>query len=266
MANDSRFKNKVAFITGGASGIGKRTAERFVAEGGRVVIADMSDDGMKAMKDALGEACVTVKTDVSKETDVEKAVAAAVSKLGKLDILVTCAGVSGLSKIVDEPLSGWEKEINVCLTGTFLCMKHVGKQLISQGNGGCIVNIASLNVKQPAKGMAGYCAAKAGVEMLTKVGAMEMAEHKIRVNCISPGLVATPMTAFIVGTQPVIKEYLENTPLGRSGTTDDIANAILFLASEEASYITAENLYIDGGSQTMRYPDLFKIIAAMQDK
>lgn len=263
-SNSKRFENKVALITGGASGIGKCIAERFVAEGAKVVIADISADGLNAMKKELGAACLAIKTDVTKEAEVEKAVAAAVSNFGHLDIIVTSAGVGGLSLIVDYTEEGWDTEIDVCLKGTLLCMKHAGRQMIAQGKGGCIINIASLNSQQPAEGMAAYCSAKAGVEMLTKVGAMEMGPHKIRVNAISPGLIATPLTVILTGTPSILENYLENIPLGRSGIPEDVAHAALFLASDEASWITAENLFVDGGTVTKRYPQLFKLFAAMQ--
>jgi 3-oxoacyl-[acyl-carrier protein] reductase len=265
MANNKgkRLENKVAFITGGASGIGKHIAGRFIREGARVVVADISEEGLTAVREELGEACATVLTDVTHEADVQHAVAAAVDNFGRLDIAVNSAGTGGLSLIVDYPEEQWDLEIDVCLKGTFLAMKYEGQQMISYGEGGSIINLASLNATQPAEGMSAYCAAKAGVVMLTKVGAMEMGPHKVRVNCICPGLVDTPLTTYILQTPSVYEKYLENIPLGRSGVTEDITAAALFLATDDSSWITAESLYVDGGSQTKAYPQLLKILSEL---
>jgi NAD(P)-dependent dehydrogenase (short-subunit alcohol dehydrogenase family) len=263
-ASGKKLEGKVALITGGASGIGKRIAQWFVRESARVVIADISTDGLADMKKELGVACATVQTDVTCEVDVEKAVATAVSNFGRLDIAVNSAGTGGLSLIIDYTEEQWDTEVDVCLKGTFLCMKHQGRQMIAQGIGGSIINIASLNSRQPAEGMSAYCSAKAGVEMLTKVGAMEMAEHKVRVNAICPGLIDTPLTTFVIQTPSIYDHYLQNIPLGRHGTTDDVAAAALFLASDDAAWITGDTLIVDGGSQTKCYPQLLKLFAAMQ--
>jgi 3-oxoacyl-[acyl-carrier protein] reductase len=260
---DGRLKNKVVLITGGASGIGKSIAGKFVREGARVVIADVSAEGLSAIKEELKEACFTIETDVTSEADVERAVAAAVGNFGRLDIAVNSAGTGGLGFIIDYAEEQWDREMDVCLKGTFLCLKHEGRQMISQGKGGSIINLASINARQPAEGMSAYCAAKAGVEMLTKVAAMEMGPHKVRVNCICPGLTDTPLTTFILQTPTVYAKYLENIPLGRSGLPDDIASAALFLASDDSSWITADSLFVDGGSQTKVYPQLPKLLATL---
>jgi NAD(P)-dependent dehydrogenase (short-subunit alcohol dehydrogenase family) len=262
--NCKRLEGKVALIIGGASGIGRRIAERFVQEGAKVMIGDISPEGLAEVKKVLGDACTTVETNATRETEVQRAVAATVSNFGRLDIAVNSAGAGGLSLIIDYTEEQWDLEVDVCLKGTFLCMKHQGRQMISQGHGGSIINIASLNSRQPAEGMSAYCAAKAGVEMLTKVGAMEMGPHKVRVNCICPGLTDTPLTSFVIQTPSVYADYVENIPLGRNGTVDDIASASVFLASDDASWITAESLYVDGGSQTKRYPQLLKLLANLQ--
>jgi NAD(P)-dependent dehydrogenase (short-subunit alcohol dehydrogenase family) len=258
-----KLEGKVALITGGASGIGKNIAGRFIQEGAQVVIADISEEGLAAIKEELGKDCITIQTDVTSETDVEQMVAAAVDNFGRLDIAVNSAGTGGLGLIIEYPEEQWDHEMDVCLKGTFLCMKYEGCQMIAQGDGGSIINIASLNASQPAEGMSAYCAAKAGVVMLTKVGAMEMGPHKIRVNSICPGLVDTPLTTFLLQTPSVYQKYLENIPLGRSGLTGDISSAALFLATDDSSWITAESLYIDGGSQTKAYPQLQKLLTEL---
>jgi NAD(P)-dependent dehydrogenase (short-subunit alcohol dehydrogenase family) len=261
--NIQRLESKVALITGAASGIGKRIAETFHGEGARVVAADISGDGLATLKQEIPDHIITVETDVIQEADVERAVALAVSEFGRLDIAVNSAGTGGLNLIVNYPAEDWDREMGVCLKGTFLCMKHQGKQMIEQGHGGSIINIASLNAKQPAEGMSAYCAAKAGVEMLTKVGAMEMGPYKVRVNCICPGLVNTPLTTIIIQNPAIFEKYIENIPLGRSGSTDDIAAAALFLASDDSTWVTAESLFVDGGSQTKGYPQMLKLLTAL---
>jgi len=258
-----RLENKTALITGGASGIGKRIAERFVEEGARVVVADVSEESIDSLPLKNEETCLAIQADVTSEEDIKKAVAYTVEQFGSLDIGVTSAGTGGLGLLVDYEEVQFDHEINVCLKGTFLAMKHMAAQMISQGNGGSIVAMSSLNARQPAEGMSAYCAAKAGVEMLVKVAAMELGPHHIRVNCLCPGLTDTPLTTFIYQTPEVLKNYIENIPLGRGGTVDDIASAAIFLASEEASWITAESLFIDGGSQTKSYPQLIKILSEL---
>jgi NAD(P)-dependent dehydrogenase (short-subunit alcohol dehydrogenase family) len=255
-----RLDGKVALITGGGSGIGKGIAAWFIREGARVMLADISEENLAAAQQELGSASAAIKMDVTVEQEVEQGVAAAVQKFGRLDVLVNSAGTGGMSAIVDTPVESWDDVIGVCLKGTFLCIKHAASQMIAQGNGGAIVSIASLNSRQPAEGMAAYCSAKAAMEMLTKVAAMELGAHKIRVNAISPGLIDTPLTNPMFGMPGVLEGFLENTPLGRYGTTDDIAAAALFLVSDDASWITAETLLVDGGAVTRRYPDLMKIV------
>jgi NAD(P)-dependent dehydrogenase (short-subunit alcohol dehydrogenase family) len=255
-----RLEGKTALVTGGASGIGRRITGRFVQEGARVVVADISTEGLEEIKRELGSACFTLETDVVREADVERAVAAAVTQFGGLDIAVNSAGTGGLNLIVNYTEDQWDREMDICLKGVFLCLKHQGRQMISQGRGGSIINIASLNARQPAEGMSAYCAAKAGVEMLTKVGAMEMGPHRIRVNCICPGLVDTPLTTFIMQTPSVLGKYLEGIPLGRNGLTDDIAAAAVFLASDDSAWVTADSMFVDGGSQTKGYPPMLKML------
>jgi NAD(P)-dependent dehydrogenase (short-subunit alcohol dehydrogenase family) len=191
---------------------------------------------------------------------VQQAVAAAVEKFGKLDVGVNSAGVGTLGRIVDMDVDSWDYVLDVDLKGVFLCVKHEAGQMIKQGSGGSIINLASLNSRMPGMGWSAYCTAKAGVEMFTKVAAMELGEHKIRVNAISPGLIDTPMTSPVIAIQSIYDGYVSNTPLGRSGTTDDVAALALFLASDESTWLTADNILIDGGQFTMAYPDEEKLI------
>jgi 3-oxoacyl-[acyl-carrier protein] reductase len=263
-ATGKKLEGKVALITGGASGIGKGIAELFRREGAKVVVGDISVNGLQPMTGDLDAAWAVIEIDVTREAEVEKAVAAAVSNCGRLDIAVNCVGRSGFALLVDYTEAQWRSDIEICLTGTFLCMKHEGRQMIAQGAGGSIVNISSLSSVMPNERKSAYCSAKAAVNMLTMVGALEMGPHHVRVNAISPGLTATPMTSFLIQTPSIHAAYLDNIPLGRSGTTDDIASAALFLASDDASWITGENLLVDGGWHMKTYPNLFNLTGALQ--
>ena len=168
--------------------------------------------------------------------------------LGNLRLAVNAAGVGEGTQVVDQDLPTWNKVIGIVLTGVFLALKHEARELVRLGNGGAIVNVASINSNIPTWGSAAYSVAKSGVEMLTRSSAYELAEHGIRVNCVSPGLVDTPMAARTGNMTPaVIARWLEHTPLGRVGTTDDIAAAILYLGGDEASWVTGHNLVVDGG-------------------
>jgi NAD(P)-dependent dehydrogenase (short-subunit alcohol dehydrogenase family) len=259
----NRLEGRVALITGGASGIGLAIAERYVGEGGKVMLADLNGELLKEAETQLGGACVTIEANVTVEADMERAVAATVESFGRLDIGVNSAGVGTYAVITDQTEEQWDTVINICLKGAFLSMKHEGRQMIAQGDGGVIINISSLNSAQPGEGCSAYCSAKAGVNMLTRVGAMDLGPHKIRVCGIAPGLIETPLTGGIWEMPQLLDGYLENIPLGRAGVPEDIANAALFLASDDASWVSGETLFVDGASATKRYPEMTKIFGAL---
>ncbi len=259
-----RLEGRVALITGGASGIGRAIAIRYVEEGARVVLADLNMEMLREAEAQLGSACMTIEANVTVEEDMARAVAAAVEYFGCLDIGVNSAGLGTYAIITDQTEEQWDTVINTCLKGIFLSMKHEARQMVAQGGGGVIINISSLNSEQPGEGCSAYCSAKAGVNMLTRVGAMDLGPHKIRVCGIAPGLVETPLTASIKEIPQLMDAYLENIPLGRFGLPEDIANAAVFLASDEASWISGETLFVDGASMTKRYPEMNKIFGALE--
>jgi NAD(P)-dependent dehydrogenase (short-subunit alcohol dehydrogenase family) len=231
-----RLEGKVAIVTGGCSGIGKRTAELFVEEGARVFIGDVNADGIGEMARQLGHnQCDGLEVDIRNEEQVQKMVEGAVRRFGRLDIAFNNAGVGGFSPIQDYPLAEFQRVVDICLTGTFLCIKHESKYLIGAGKGGSIVNIASLNAMQATEGFAAYCSAKAGVAMLTKVAALELGRHNIRVNAIGPGLIHTPATEGFKLRPGVYEGFIENSPMGRAGEPEDV----------------------DGGQSLKKYPELF---------
>lgn len=254
----ARLDGKVAIVTGGASGIGKRTAEVFVEEGARVVIADINGDGVEAMVNHLGRDCAEgVRLDIRDEQAVERMVDMAFSRFGRLDIAFNNAGTGGFCPIIQYPLAEWERIVSVLLTGTFLCLKHEAIRLIAQGQGGSIINVASINAVQPAEGLAAYCSAKAAVAMLTKIGALELGRHGIRVNGIGPGLIHTPLTAPLTSIPGLEDEFVREAPIGRVGEPEDVARLAVYLASDESSLMNGQTIYIDGGATLKKYPELF---------
>lgn len=248
-----RFKDKTAFVTGAASGIGRAISERLVLEGANVVGGDINRAELDALARNLGDRFSGVKCDVTIEGDIAAAVETAISRFGGLDLAFNNAGTHRLADIIDMPTEDWDLAQNICLRGTFLGIKYQGRHIRP---GGAIVNTASVNAFIPAKGFAAYTAAKAGVEMLTRNAALELAGRKIRVNAILPGLVATPPTKVLMDDALVNQRFMERIAMGRAGEPTEIASAALYLASDEASYITGAGLVVDGGWSLTSYPDI----------
>lgn len=254
-----RLEGKVAVITGGASGIGRESARRFVEEGAKVVIGDVNESALGEVASELGDACTTSAGDVTNEADVERLVATAIDAFGSVDIGLNCAGLGTLGPVTDLTVEQWDLVLDVCLKGVFLATKHEARAMRDAGRGGVIVNVASINARQPGQGMAAYCSAKAGVEMLTRVAALELGPLGIRVCGIGPGLVDTPLTQYQRDLPAFRDGYLANIPMGRVGTTEDIAAAAAFLASDDASWISGDTLFVDGASLTRGYPMMLDI-------
>ncbi|HSV37713.1 MAG TPA: SDR family oxidoreductase [Nocardioidaceae bacterium] len=225
-------------MIGGASGIGAAVAALLSETGWEVVVADVSG----------GDSVVAV--DV---TDEDSVAALFADLPGPLGAVVNCAGVSTLGRVADLDVAEFRRVIDVNLTGAFLVLKHAARTI---ADGGSIVSVASLNARQPGAGMAPYCASKAGLVSLTQVAALELGPRGVRVNAVSPGLVVTPLTAPAMDIPGIREDYLENTPLGRSGEPEEVAAAIRFLVSAESRWITGEVLDINGGAHLKRYPDL----------
>ena len=248
-----RLEGKVALVTGAASGIGRSITERFVAEGAKVLAGDLDVPALDLLERELGSAVVPGHCDVTDEGHVAKFVTNGISVVGEIDIVVANAGAGTFSQISEHPLSEWQRIIDLCLTGVFLTLKHTGPYIRS---GGSIITIASLNAIQPARGMAAYCAAKAGAEMLTRVAAMEFGSRNIRANTIAPGLVRTNATAGFFAIDEVVREFEDNAPLHRHAHPDEIASVAAFLACDDSSFMSGSLLSVDGGGNTGRYPDL----------
>jgi NAD(P)-dependent dehydrogenase (short-subunit alcohol dehydrogenase family) len=252
----SRLANKVALITGGASGIGEGTVRLFAREGAAVVIADIQDDQGARLAAELGARVAYVRTDVSREPDVQNAVTETVKRFGRLDCIFNNAGFGGVGGRIEAiDIAGFDQTIGVLLRGVLLGMKHAAPVMKRQG-GGSIVSTASVAGLTAGFGPHVYSAAKAAVIQLTKTVAMELGEHNIRVNCICPGGIATPIFGKGLGMSaeqaeaivPLMKGVLENLqPIKRSGVPDDIAHAVLWLASDDATFVNGHALVVDGG-------------------
>ncbi len=248
-----RFEDRVALVTGGGSGIGLAAVERFVHDGARVVVGDVDKARLAAVEETFGEAVRVVECDVTDESAVEALAATATEAFGRLDIAFANAGIGTSGLIVDSDVDDWKRTVDVCLVGPMLTIKHSAPRM---GAGGAIVVTASLNAVQPGRGMSAYCAAKAGAAMLVPVAAMELGPLGIRVNAIAPGLVRTGLTNGMWRRPEIVAEYVENAPIGRSATPDEIANLVAFLASDEAGFMTGGLHLVDGGAATKRYPDV----------
>jgi len=249
------LNGKIALVTGAASGIGRAITERFVADGARVVAGDISQEGLDNLSSDFGEAVATFLCDVTQEEDVAGLTAFGLNTFQHIDIVVANAGAGTYGLITELPLTEWKRIIDLCLTGVFLTLKHGG---LAISDGGSIINIASLNAIQPSQGMSAYCAAKAGVAMLTQVAAMELGPRGVRVNTIAPGLVETNATSGMFSVPVIIEEFKDNATLSRFAQPSEIASVASFLASDESAYMSASFVSVDGGGNTGRYPNLPK--------
>jgi len=246
-----KLENKVAIITGAATGIGQAIAITMAREGASVVVdyvgkPGTADDTVHQIESAGGKA-LAVEADVSQPDQVANLVGQAVSTFGKLDIFVNNAGIEYKHPITEFPLDQWNKIIAVNLTGPFLCTQAAAKQMIAQGGAGRIINISSIHQDLPMPTNAPYCASKGGLRMLMRTVAVELAPHGITVNNIGPGAVYTPIDADIQANPEMEKALMAEIPLGRWGKPEEIANLAVFLASDDAGYITGSTYYIDGG-------------------
>ncbi|MDO3720262.1 SDR family oxidoreductase [Marinobacter sp. chi1] len=241
------LQNKKAIITGGASGIGAQTVRLFHENGANVVIADMNEELGTALAKELGDGVFFVKVDLSQPEEIEKMVSFATETLGGLDILINNAGFGtyGRTHII-EPET-WYKVMEVNLNALFHTCRHAIPHLMNNG-GGSIINTASVSGTRADYGFNAYAAAKGGVINYTRNLALDYATDNIRVNSVSPGLIKTPLTGPLTGQPDAYKEYLHNIPMSRAGEPEEIAKVMLFLASDLASYVTGQNLCVDGGS------------------
>ncbi len=239
-----RLKNKVAIITGGAQGIGAVAAAKFIAEKAKVIIWDLNSETAKMLANELGENASFMSVNVSDKKQVENAVTEIIKKYRKIDILINNAGITRDSMFHKMKEEQWDQVININLKGVFLCGQAIAKVMREEGTG-VIINTSSVVAHYGNFGQSNYVAAKAGIIGMTKTWAKELGSKGVRVNAVAPGFIATEMVKSV--PEKVISMLEGKTPLGRLGQPEDIANAYLFLSSDEAAYITGTVINVDGG-------------------
>ena len=245
------LQGKVAIVTGGSLGIGAGIVQRLAAEGASVALdyhlhRDAADAIAAEITGAGGHALV-VQADVSLVADAQRLVNEAVAAFGRLDILVNNAGIEQPMPFVNVSEDQWERQIAVDLKGPFFATQAAFRQFITQGGGGCVVNISSVHEDLPMVGNAVYCAAKGGLRMLTRTLANELAVNNVRIINVGPGAIVTPINAATLGDPTRTQALLAEIPLKRIGQPADVASAVAWLASDQASYVTGTTLFVDGG-------------------
>ncbi|MEV0416411.1 glucose 1-dehydrogenase [Streptomyces sp. NPDC050448] len=244
------FKDRVVVVTGAASGIGKQTAIEFARQAAQVVVADIDERLGTAVVDDMksdGLDAIFVRTDLTSEADCKNLIAAATDTYGRLDVLVNNAGIEISTPLHEMSEQEWDKLVDTNLKSMFLCSKHALREMVGATKG-AIVNVCSVSGLVAWPGIAAYNATKGGVLMLTKSLAVDYAQYNIRANCVCPSIIDTPMTDTSIGHDASVKEEKAKlNPIGRLGTPEDVANAILFLASDKSSFITGAALTVDGG-------------------
>ncbi|MHB1134504.1 MAG: SDR family NAD(P)-dependent oxidoreductase [Chloroflexota bacterium] len=247
-----RLQDKKAIVTGGSRSIGRAIALGFAREGADVAIVyeQHGEEAEQVVKEIqqLGRQSFAVQCDVSNAAQVAAMVEKVAATFGRVDVLMANAGVLGRMPFLEISEEVWDRIIDVDLKGPFLVGQAVARQMIKQGTGGAIVNTSSVSATSAAKELTHYQAAKAGVTMLTRGMALELAEHGIRVNCIEPGLIETDMNRLRISNPEVRQQRLSRIPLNRIGTPEDLVGAAIYLASDEASYTSGAALRVDGAS------------------
>lgn len=250
-----RFAGKVVVITGAAQGIGRATAERFLSEGARVVIADIAAERLEATAREIGapDAVLPVLTDVSRKDQVDALVAQAAAAFGRVDVMVNNAGIAPVMEFLDVTEEVYDRVLGVNLKGAFLGTQAAARQMIAQGEGGVIINMSSINSGLANPNVATYAISKGGMNQITSTAAVAFAPHGIRVCGVGPGTISTEIIKGAFTERAGMDAILARTPLGRLGKPAEIAGVVAFLASDDASYITGETIYPDGGRRVLNY-------------
>ena len=248
-----RLTDRVAIVTGAARGIGLAIAKRFADEGATVVMADLAAATLSEAAAAVPGA-TTVVADVSRTADVARVVEAAAARTGRIDILVNNAGITHACDFLDLAEADFDRVLGVNLKSMFLCGQAVARHMVARGVRGAVVNLSSVNAVLAIANQVPYTVSKGGVNQLTKVMALALAPHGIRVNGIGPGTIATEMArAAVLGSEEGRRRILSRTPLGRLGEPEEVAAIAAFLASDDASYLTGQTIYPDGGRLGLNY-------------
>jgi NAD(P)-dependent dehydrogenase (short-subunit alcohol dehydrogenase family) len=247
-----RLKDKVAIITGGGSGFGEVTARLFAREGAAIMLADINGEAAQSVAGSIaaeGGQAAWARTDVTSSSSVEAMVQAALNQFGRVDILFNNAGIEGFGTVVDTDENAWERIFAVHVRGTYLCSKYALPAMIEGRRGGSVVNVSSVAGLVGIRNMTAYSAAKGAILSMTRSMAVDFAQYGVRVNCVAPGTTMTPMGQRLVegDTPEQLALRMSRYPLNRFGRPEEIANAVLFLASDESSYATGSCLVVDGG-------------------
>lgn len=243
----------IALITGGAQGIGYACAEAIAENGVKIVLSDINADGVEKAAERLGGGTVAIACDMGAPADIAAMFDRIEADLGPVSILVNNAGIARPGDFLETSLETFQDVINVNLTGTFVALQRAAKSMVANGIKGSIVNMSSINAQVAIPAVAAYCASKGGVMQLTKASALALAPHGIRVNAVGPGSIDTEMMAGVNANPEAMKMVMSRTPLGRVGDPREIGDVVAFLASDKASYITGETIYVDGGRLGMNY-------------
>lgn len=249
-----KLANKVAIVTGASQGIGLACAQRLVREGARVMLADVRDEEGFAAAAALGDNARFFCADVSQKADVNALIAATLAAFGQIDILVNNAGVTHAAEFLDLAEEDFDRVLRINLKSMFLCSQAVARELVARQAGGCIINMSSVNAELTIPNQVPYVISKGGVNQLTRVASISLAPHNIRVNAIGPGTILSELAKkAVLGSAEAKHTILSRTPMGRCGEPEEVAAIAAFLASDDASYITGQTLYADGGRMALNY-------------
>ncbi len=243
----------VALVTGAAQGIGYACAEALAETGAQMVLTDINGPGVAAAAETLGGGAVAISCDSGDPAQIESMFDQVESEVGAVSILVNNAGIARPGDFLETSLEQFQSVLDVNLTGTFVAMQRAAKTMVAEGIEGSMVNMSSINALVAIPQIAAYCASKGGVMQLTKAVALALAPHNIRVNAVGPGSIDTEMMAGVNANAEAMKMVMSRTPLKRVGTPREIADVVAFLASDKASYITGETIYVDGGRIGMNY-------------
>ncbi len=252
-----RLAGRVALVTGAAQGIGLACARLFAQEGAKVVLADVADERGRAEAQRLrdeGLHAVFTRCDVSRKDHVDAAVVEAVTEYGGLDLLVANAGIVHAAPFLELEERDFDRVLAVNLKGVFLAGQAAARQMVRQGRGGAIVNLSSVNAVMAIPDQVPYVVSKGGINQLTRVMALSLAPHAIRVNAVGPGTILTELArGAVLGNAEAERRILSRTPLGRMGEPEEVAKVALFLAGDDSSYMTGQTLYPDGGRLALNY-------------